>query len=151
MQSVTAATVAAPHVALVEVAIDPSSLLAHVRDHGVGAVTLFLGTVRDAHNGRTVAGIDYEAYGAMALSELEAIAAETIVRSPLLRLAIEHRIGTLALGDISVGIAAAHPRRAAALDASQRVIESIKQRVPIWKREHYVEGDWVWVDPTAHT
>jgi molybdopterin synthase catalytic subunit len=121
-----------------------------VRDNGVGAVTLFLGTVRDTHEGRRVTGIDYEAYASMAAFELNAIAREAERDAPELRLAVEHRTGTLTLGDISVAIAAGHPRRGAALAASQRIIEEIKRRVPIWKREHYVEGDWSWVDPTAH-
>lgn len=137
-----------PHVALVTQPIDVGELLRRVRDNGVGAVSLFLGTVRDVHAGRSVTGMDYEAYGAMATSELEAIAQEAIAEAPALRLALEHRIGELTLGDISVAIAAGHPRRAAALHASQSVIEAIKQRVPIWKREHYAEGDWSWVDPT---
>lgn len=140
-----------PHVALVERPIDIGALLRHVQDDGVGAVTLFVGTVRNAHQGRAVTGIDYEAYGAMAEDELRAIAGEAIGREPLLRIAIEHRIGTLVVGDTSVAIAAGHARRAAALDASRDVIEAIKTRVPIWKREHYAEGDWSWVDPTAET
>lgn len=137
------------HAALVTEPINVNALLLRVSDESVGAVTLFLGTVRNVNDGRTVTGIDYEAYGAMALSELEAIARETVAAIPGLRLAVEHRIGTLVLGDVSVAIAAGHAHRAQALDASRTVIEAIKKRVPIWKREHYSEGDWNWVDPTA--
>ena len=137
------------YAAVVSEPINVSSLLERVSDAGVGAVTLFLGTVRNVHEGRTVTGIDYEAYLPMALSELEAIAEDLLQAVPGLRLAVEHRVGYLALGDVSVGIAAAHAHRAQALDASRSVIEAIKQRVPIWKREHYTEGDWHWVDPTA--
>ena len=139
----------APHTALVSGSIDVNTLLQRVSDDGVGAVTLFLGTVRDAHAGRAVTGIDYEAYGPMAESELQAIASEVMRAHPGLRLAVEHRVGTLVVGDVSVAIAAGHAHRAQAYDASRAVIESIKQRVPVWKREHYAEGDWNWVDPTS--
>jgi len=138
-----------PHAALVTEPIDITALLLRVSDEGVGAVTLFLGTVRNLNDGRAVTGIDYEAYGAMAESELRAIANDMVRANPQLRLAIEHRIGTLVLGDVSVAIAAGHAHRAQALDASRAVIEAIKKCVPIWKREHYAEGDWNWVDPTA--
>ncbi|MEO7361944.1 MAG: molybdenum cofactor biosynthesis protein MoaE [Gemmatimonadaceae bacterium] len=137
------------YAALVTEPINVNALLQRVADRGTGAVTLFLGTVRNVNDGRTVTGIDYEAYGAMALSELEAIAHELVNAVPDLRLAVEHRVGMLSVGDVSVAIAAAHAHRAQAMDASRTVIEAIKQRVPIWKREHYTEGDWHWVDPTA--
>lgn len=136
------------HAALVAEPIDVTALLARVTDDGVGAVTLFLGTVRNVNDGRTVTGIDYEAYGAMAESELQGIAEAVAAKIAGLRIAIEHRVGTLKLGDASVAIAAGHRHRAQALDASREAIEAIKKRVPIWKREHYAEGDWQWVDPT---
>ncbi len=136
------------HVAIVTDPIDVGALLARASDAGVGAVSLFVGTVRDVNDGRAVTGIDYEAYQPMAESELTAIAREVCVATPGLRVAIEHRVGTLGIGDASVAIAAAHARRAPALDAARAIIESLKQRVPIWKREHYVDGDRAWVDPT---
>ncbi|MEP6833070.1 MAG: molybdenum cofactor biosynthesis protein MoaE [Gemmatimonas sp.] len=140
----------ATHAALVTEPINVNALLLRVTDDGVGAVTLFLGTVRNVNDGRAVTGIDYEAYGAMAERELLAIASEVVEANPGLRLALEHRVGTLVLGDISVAIAAGHAHRAQALDASRVTIEAIKKRVPIWKREHYAEGDWSWVDPMSH-
>ncbi len=136
------------HVALAHSPIDVAQLLLRVGDDGVGAITLFLGTVRNLNEGRAVTGIDYEAYDAMAISELELIASEIIADAPDVRIAIEHRLGTLGIGDISVAIAVGHARRAIALAASGAAIEAIKKRVPIWKREHYVTGDWSWVDPT---
>ncbi len=138
----------AVHTALVRAPIDVAQLLKRVADDGVGAITLFLGTVRNLNDGRAVTGIDYEAYDAMAESELQRIASEIAGSAAGIRLAIEHRIGTLALGEISVAIAAGHARRAVALDASRAAIEAIKQRLPIWKREHYQDGDFSWVDPT---
>lgn len=138
-----------PHAALVTEPIDVNALLQRVSNESIGAVTLFLGTVRNVNDGRVVTGIDYEAYGAMAESELQAIANELVRTIPALHLAVEHRIGTLVLGDVSVAIAAAHMHRSQAYDASRAVIEAIKKRVPIWKREHYSDGAWHWVDPTA--
>ena len=136
-------------VAVVEQAISVIDLMRYVEVASVGAVSLFVGTVRNLNDGRAVSGIDYEAYQPMAERQLTAIATEVCASTPGLRLAIEHRIGTLQVGEISVAIAAGHARRAAALTSAQLVIEQIKHRVPIWKREHYVDGERRWVDPTA--
>lgn len=137
------------HVAIVEAPIDLTQLVARVEHPGVGAISTFLGTVREHNAGRAVTGIDYEAYEPMAGLELMAIANETCTATPGLRLAVEHRIGTLVVGDVSVAIAAAHARRAPALAAVQQVIEALKKRVPIWKREHYVDGERRWVEPAG--
>jgi len=136
------------HVAIVTAPIDVSALLARAQGPGVGAVSLFLGTVRDLNDGRPVSGMEYEAYAPMAESELRTIAEETCGRVNGLRLVVEHRVGTLDIGEASVAIVAAHAHRAQAMDAARDVIESLKQRVPIWKREHYLSGDREWIDPT---
>lgn len=135
--------------ALVEREILPAALIAEVSSNECGAVALFLGTVRDSNGGRSVEGMDYSAYTAMAESELARIVVEARERFGVTRLVVEHRIGTLALGDVSVGIAAAHAHRAQSLDAARFVIEEIKKRVPIWKLEHYTDGTRSWVDPTV--
>ena len=137
------------HVAVVVDTIDVANLIARVAHAGVGAISTFLGTVREHNDGRAVTGIDYEAHEPMAGLELTTIAQEACTAMPGLRLAIEHRIGTLVVGEVSVAIAAAHARRAPAMAATQYVIEELKQRVPIWKREHYVDGERRWVDPTV--
>lgn len=136
------------HSAIVTAPIDVGRLIATAQAAGVGALSVFLGTVRDLNEGRPVSGMDYEAYESMAASELAAVAREVCDRTPGLRVAIEHRIGTLAIGDVSVAIVAAHAHRGPALDGARAIIESLKQRVPIWKREHYVDGERAWVDPT---
>lgn len=128
--------------------IDPVALLAEVTSAATGATTLFLGTVRNVNDGRDVSGIAYSAYAAMAADELQRIAEEASQRFDGARIVVEHRVGTLVLEDISVAIAVAHARRAPALDASRYIIEELKRRVPIWKEEHYVDGDRHWVDPT---
>lgn len=136
-------------VALVRRPIDAAALLAEVAGDECGATTLFVGTVRDVNDGRGVTGIDYTAYDAMALREMEAIANEAAERYGTPHVVIEHRLGTLAVREASVVIAVSHARRAPAMDASRYVIEELKRRVPIWKREHYVDGTREWVDPTG--
>ncbi|MDQ6925728.1 MAG: molybdenum cofactor biosynthesis protein MoaE [Candidatus Eremiobacteraeota bacterium] len=143
------------HTAIVERPLDPVALLAAVADPGHGATALFVGTVREVNDGRAVTGIEYTAYEAMAARELAAIVAEgaerysTVEGAP--RIAAEHRLGTLGVGEASVAVAASHARRAPALDAVRYVVEELKQRVPIWKREHYVDGTREWLDPTSAT
>ena len=139
--------------AIVTRPLDPAALLAAVADAGHGATALFIGTVREVNDGRAVTGIDYSAYEAMAERELAAILAEAAARfatdegAP--RLAAEHRVGTLGIGEASVAVAAAHARRAPAMDAVRYAVEELKRRVPIWKREHYADGTREWLDPTA--
>jgi molybdopterin synthase catalytic subunit len=138
-------------VALVHRPIDAAALLAEVAADECGASTLFVGTVRDVNEGRPVTGIDYSAYEAMAVREMEAIAREAAEKFGTPHVVVEHRLGALGVRDASVVIAVSHPRRAPAMDASRFVIEELKRRVPIWKREHYADGTREWVDPTGAT
>lgn len=113
-----------------------------------GGVVTFLGAVRNHHAGRAVLRLEYSAYGPMADAEFARIIEEAEGRWPA-KVAAEHRVGTLEVGDVAVIVVAAAPHRDAAFDACRYVIEEIKRRVPIWKREHYVDGTAGWVDPTA--
>ncbi|HVE69930.1 MAG TPA: molybdenum cofactor biosynthesis protein MoaE, partial [Thermoanaerobaculia bacterium] len=137
-------------VALTNHPIDVAALIREVTDESCGASVTFLGTVRDLNDGRAVSGIEYSAYRSMAEREMGAIAREADERFGVSRLVIEHRLGTLALTDISVAVVAAHAHRAPALDANRYVIEELKRRVPVWKLEHYVDGTREWVDPSGH-
>ena len=128
--------------------IDPASLIREVGSQQNGAISVFIGTVRDVNDGRSVSSIEYSAYKSMAETELARILDEAEERLGISALVVEHRIGLLELGDVSVAIAAAHPHRAPALDCTRYVIEEIKKRVPIWKMEHYTDGTREWVDPT---
>jgi len=130
-------------------AIDPIAILAEVAGSGNGAAILFVGMVRDVNDGRPVVGIEYSGYEPMAASELAAIVAEAAARFGTDDIAVEHRIGVLAIGEASVVIAVAHPRRGTAYEASRFVIEELKHRVPIWKREAYADGTREWVGPTG--
>jgi len=135
--------------AIVTREINVAALIAEVKSSDFGAVSVFAGTVRDVNDGRRVTAIDYSAYTSMAESELASIIAEANDRFGVSALVVEHRVGFLAIGDVSVAIVAAHAHRAPALDCTRFVIEQIKQRVPIWKREHYADGTREWIDPTA--
>ena len=132
---------------IVSRAIDVPALTREVAADGWGAISIFLGTVRNTNDGRPVSGIDYSAYDAMAVVEMNRIIAEANARFEGVAIVVEHRIGTLQVGDVSVAIACGHPHRGPALDAKRYVIEELKRRVPIWKREHYLDGTSEWVDP----
>lgn len=137
--------------AIVDHVLDPTALLAEVASADSGASTLFVGTVRRVNDGREVLGIDYSAYTPMAESELAAVVAEAAERFGTAHVVVEHRLGTLALGEASIVIAVSHARRASAMGAQKYVIEQVKARVPIWKREHYADGTREWVDSTRAT
>ena len=124
--------------------IDVAAAERAVAGAGRGAVLLFLGTVRDHHRGRPVAQLTYSAYRSMAEQVLERIATELEAGAEGLRVAIVHRLGVVPVGEASVVIATASPHRAAAYDASREALERLKREVPIWKREHYADGEAVW-------
>jgi molybdopterin synthase catalytic subunit len=110
-----------------------------------GAVVVFLGVVRDNSEGRAgVHGITYEAYEEEAVARLEAVATEARRRWPVVeRLALLHRIGDLELSEASVAVVASSPHRPEAFEAARFCIDTLKETVPIWKREHWVDGsDW---------
>ncbi|WP_062108352.1 molybdenum cofactor biosynthesis protein MoaE [Bacillus niameyensis] len=109
-----------------------------------GAVTTFIGTVRELTHGRKTLYLEYEAYETMALKKLEQIASEMKERWPEVQVAISHRIGRLEITDIAVAIAVSSPHRPEAYEANRYAIERIKEIVPIWKKEHWEDGEeWV--------
>ncbi len=126
-------------------AIATDEVLSRVGADRDGAVLLFLGVVRDHNGGRPVTGMEYEAYREMAESVLGDIAAEVEERWRTDRIVVLHRIGALDVGEASVAIAVSTPHRAEAYAASRYVIEEIKERLPVWKKEHYEDGDRRWV------
>jgi molybdopterin synthase catalytic subunit len=132
--------------AIVRRPIDVAALLAEVQDTSNGATLVFLGHVREVNDGRAVTGIEYSAYGEMAGRELAAIGAECASEFGIAHLIVEHRLGMLGLGEASIAIVVAHAHRAAAYEASRFVIEQVKRRLPVWKREGYVDGTSEWVN-----
>lgn len=128
--------------------LEPLALLARVEAASCGAALLFVGMVRDHADGRAVSGMRYEAYRDMAETVLAEIAREAEASLGGGHVAVEHRIGSLELGEASVLIAVSSPHRAEAYAASRHVIEQIKVRLPVWKHEHYVDGASQWVEGT---
>ncbi|HSJ63787.1 MAG TPA: molybdenum cofactor biosynthesis protein MoaE [Gemmatimonadaceae bacterium] len=137
--------------AITSAPIDAPALLREVAQPANGAAVLFLGTVREQNEGRAVTGIDYAAYERMAELELEKIVREACDQFGTEHVVAEHRIGHLDVGEASVAIAAAHPHRARAFEAARWVIEEVKIRLPVWKREEYVDGTREWVGNHAGT
>ncbi len=131
---------------LTDSAIDVGAVLRVVEAPGTGAAVAFVGTVRDENRGRTVVGMRYEAYPAMAGQELAAIVSEAEARWAGCAVAAVHRTGDLAVGEASVVIAVAAAHRAQAYDASRYVIEAIKERLPVWKKERYADGTEAWLE-----
>ena len=126
--------------------IEVDSLRRGLMDSGCGGYTAFEGWVRDHHQGRAVSGLHYEAYADLAQAEGLKILAEAEERFGPVRLACVHRIGDLAVGELAVWVGAAAPHRDEAFKACRYVIDELKQRLPIWKKEHYLEGESSWVD-----
>ncbi len=127
--------------------LDP--LIDQVRSPDRGGIAIFLGLVRDHHQGKGVLGLDYSAYGPMAEAETQKIIGEAEGGGQRARVVVQHRIGALTIGDVAVAVVAASAHRAEAFDACRYVIEELKKRVPVWKKEMFVDGTVEWVDPTA--
>lgn len=135
-------------VALRDAPLSVDEAIAHVKHAAAGAVCVFLGTVRDHNDGRAVVKLEYEAYASMAVAEMTRIADELASEIAGVRLAVVHRTGALCVGDVAVVCAASAPHRGEAYRACRALIDRVKARVPIWKREHGPEGAyWVgWQD-----
>jgi molybdopterin synthase catalytic subunit len=125
--------------------IDTAAVVDDARGDGDGAVSVFLGTVRNVNAGRRVRFLEYEAYGGMAEREMERIVAEAVARFGVTKVEIVHRVGRVEIGEASVVIAVAAAHRAAAMEACRFVIDTLKTSVPIWKREHFDDGA-VWIE-----
>ncbi len=131
-------------VAVTEAVLEVEPLLAYVQQAHCGAVDLFVGMVRNHAEGRPVAATEYEGYPEMGVEELQRIAGESLQRWELGRVAVHHRLGRLAVGEVSVVIAVSAPHRQAAFEACRYIIEAIKERLPVWKKEHWADGQASW-------
>ncbi len=127
--------------------IDAATLLERAQSPEAGAVVLFLGVARRMTNERETVELTYDAYGKMAVKELELLEAEARERWPLVECFIVHRLGLVPLGEASVAVAVACPHRREAFEAAEWLIDTLKERVPIWKQEHWADGDSEWVHP----
>ena len=134
-----------PLVALVQAPIDTAAIVAAVKAGDDGAVCVFDGIVRNHTRGRKTLHLDYEAYEAMALKQMQLLRMEAIEHKGVREVAIVHRLGRLVVGETSVLIAVASAHRGAAFEACRWVIDTLKKTVPIWKKEQFVDGA-VWAD-----
>ncbi|HYL54737.1 MAG TPA: molybdenum cofactor biosynthesis protein MoaE [Gemmatimonadales bacterium] len=124
-------------------------LVAEVSSPACGGTCVFLGTVRNGPEETSVKAIEYSAYEEMVEAEFGRLVADAAKRWPDARIAVQHRLGTIPAGEASIGIAAAAPHRAQAFEACRFVIEEVKRRIPVWKKELRVDGSEVWVDPSG--
>lgn len=127
--------------------LELAELVAAVAGPDRGGIACFIGLVRDHHQGRRVRGIEYRAYEPMAESVCGAVVAEAEAKWPV-RVGLRHRLGELVAGDAAVAVVTAGAHRDEAFAACRYVIEEVKRRVPIWKRERFDDGTEEWVDPT---
>ena len=122
-------------------------ILELVSDGGAGAVNVFVGTVRNKTKGKTVIRLEFESYISMAIKEIEKIIEKASQKWPIIHIAIHHRVGVLGIGEIPIVIAVSTPHRKAGFEACEYCIDTLKETVPIWKREFFEDGD-VWVSAT---
>ncbi|HEY2809728.1 MAG TPA: molybdenum cofactor biosynthesis protein MoaE [Steroidobacteraceae bacterium] len=127
-------------------AIDIPALREALSDPACGGFACFEGWVRDHNEGARVQRLEYEAYEDLAVREGERILAEAVQRFGVARAACVHRLGTLAIGEVAVWVGASSPHRNEAFLACRFIIDEVKHRLPIWKKEHYVSGDSGWVN-----
>ena len=132
-------------IAIVRERIDVGTISEAMKAGADGAVCVFDGIVRDNTRGRRTLYLDYEAYEAMALTQMQRLRAEAMARFQVRDVSIVHRLGRLSVGETSVLIVVASAHRGAAFDACRWVIDTLKKTVPIWKREQFEDGA-VWVD-----
>ncbi len=131
---------------LAETPIDPAALLHSLGEARAGACVTFAGWVRNHNDGRPVEQLDYEAYPALAVKEGERIVAEARAKFPVLGIVAVHRTGSLAIGDLAVWVGVTAEHRDGAYAASRYLIDELKARVPIWKKEHYAGAQPVWIN-----
>ena len=127
--------------------IDAAVLMRDLSRYTAGACVTFEGWVRDRNAGRAVLRLDYQAYAPLALSEGARILAEATQRFAIMEARCAHRLGSLAIGDLAVWVGVSAGHRDAAFAACRYIIDEVKQRVPIWKNEHYADGESGWLHP----
>lgn len=139
------------YISIIDQPIDYTAITERVRSNECGAVVLFMGTVREMTAGRQTVALDYEAYPEMAQQTLQQLTTEARAQWPVHAVAIEHRVGHLALGEISVAIAVSSPHRKDAFEAGRFLIDRLKEIVPIWKKENWSDGTTEWEHPEIKT
>lgn len=135
---------------ITEKRIDVQKVIDTASSLGAGAVNVFIGTVRNNAHGKNVVWLEYEAYETMAVAEIRKIIDEASHKWPLLGWAVSHRIGTLRPGETSVVVAVSTPHRRDSFEACQYIIDTLKAKAPIWKKEVFEDGEeWISARPEA--
>ena len=129
---------------ILNTALNIQSCIDWVMSPECGGIDVFIGTVRNATKGKTVVQLEFEAYESMAVNEMKKIAEDVLQKWPVQKILIHHRTGVLNIGEVPVVIAVAAAHRAAAFEACRYTIDTLKQSVPIWKKEVFEDGE-VWV------
>ncbi len=139
-------------ITLTDQTIDVAAVIASVQDPAAGGTDIFIGTTRGTGDSRKVVHLEYEAYTPMAITTMEALADEARARWTLSHVSMVHRIGVVPVGEASVVIAVSAPHRAEAFSACRFLIDALKERVPIWKKEWYDDGaEWIGAPSGDHT
>jgi len=131
-------------IAITEELINTQAVIAAVQADGAGAINVFIGTVRNQTQAKPVTKLDFEAYDSMAVKKMQEIANQAAERWPIQKVAIVHRKGSLQIGEAAVVIAVSTPHRKASFEACEFIIDTLKQVVPIWKKEIFEDGA-IWV------
>ena len=135
---------------ITEKAIDVQKVIDTACSLGAGAVNVFIGTVRNTAHAKNVLWLEYEAYESMAVAEIKKITDEASHRWPVLGFGVSHRIGTLKPGEVSVVVAVSTPHRRDSFDACQFIIDNLKEKAPIWKKEVFEDGEeWISARPAG--
>ena len=129
-----------------QTAIDTESARRELQDLGAGGYVSFEGWVRDQNEGQEVTRLEYEAFQELAVKEGDRIVAEALRRFPVKHALCIHRVGSLDLGDMAVWVGVSSAHRGEAFDACRYIIDEVKHRLPIWKKEHYLSGNSGWVN-----
>jgi molybdopterin synthase catalytic subunit len=130
--------------------VDPAEAIDFVSDPAFGGIDVFIGKVRDLNQGRGVQGITYDLFEPLVMNEFQRLVAEVEADfGPRIKLYVAHAKGRLAVGDVAVVVAAGTPHRDEAFRACRQLIEAVKHRSPIWKQEHYLDGDSQWSEGCA--
>ena len=124
--------------------LDAQSIIDLVHSDSAGAIDVFIGTVRDSTKDKKVTRLEFESYDVMAIKEMQKIIDQAESKWPIEKMAIHHRKGVLAIGETAVIIAVSTPHRKASFEACQYAIDTLKETVPIWKKEVFEDGE-VWV------
>lgn len=135
---------------LTDKTIDVQKVIENASSLAAGAVNVFIGTVRNNANAKNVLRLEYEAYESMAIAEIKMIIDDASHRWPLLGWAVSHRIGTLLPGEVSVVVVVSTPHRADSFEACKYIIDTLKQKAPIWKKEVFEDGEeWISARPSS--